>query len=326
MRSRNKAFTLVELLVVIGIIALLISILLPALNGARRQAVAAKCLANEHSIGLAMIMYSNDNKGTILPCIFWNGGVNDTWAMELVAGRYLPDPRIIGGTLGAANSSTVLVCPGVRDAAVVDTTAGLTSTAPGSDGYDRRYSTVLEPSTLTPKPEPVGNGASGALIVDIGYAVNSCVDSDGQPSTYSSLPMQGIDVNNSTATHTFFPCHKTTDFRKSSQTVILLDGTEWNIFNTTTAHMWRVSGSRHGSWKRGGVNANSGTANYWDYSTGTCNVLFLDGHATGVVRSALPCEPDSNGVSLQMVGNAAQLVDTKATPGGTNAYIWNNQQ
>jgi prepilin-type N-terminal cleavage/methylation domain-containing protein len=65
MRKRYHAFTLVELLVVIGIIALLISILLPALNGARQAAITTKCLNNMRQIALASVMYAGENKGKL---------------------------------------------------------------------------------------------------------------------------------------------------------------------------------------------------------------------------------------------------------------------
>ncbi|MCC7349149.1 MAG: prepilin-type N-terminal cleavage/methylation domain-containing protein [Phycisphaerales bacterium] len=61
----SNAFTLVELLVVIGIVSVLIAILLPALNKAREAANKTACLSNVRQIAMIFVMYANDNKGSL---------------------------------------------------------------------------------------------------------------------------------------------------------------------------------------------------------------------------------------------------------------------
>src|SRR5687767_7756899 len=98
---RKHAFTLVELLVVIGIIALLVGILLPALNRARQSANSVWCLSNLRQMGTAMFMYAQAHKDR-LPLSYWNGdtdtntGANNgatDWAWLIL-------PYMKGGTAG----------------------------------------------------------------------------------------------------------------------------------------------------------------------------------------------------------------------------------
>ena len=63
---QQKGFTLVELLVVIAVIAVLMSILMPALNRAREQGKRAMCLGNLKSLQLGWLMYADENEGKIV--------------------------------------------------------------------------------------------------------------------------------------------------------------------------------------------------------------------------------------------------------------------
>jgi prepilin-type N-terminal cleavage/methylation domain-containing protein len=80
-RTRRRAFTLVELLVVIGIIAILISILMPALGRARDQGNRIKCMNNVRSIMQGIIMYTSENKQS-LPFVNW-GRILDTRGRDI---------------------------------------------------------------------------------------------------------------------------------------------------------------------------------------------------------------------------------------------------
>lgn len=107
--KRLRAFTMIELMVVISIILIMTSILLPALGKAKQKAQEIKCLGNLRQCGLAVLQYAEDNNGWT-PSAYkpFSGGLQ--WGAWLMRLGYIPgdDPLALLGR------QSVLVCPSLE--------------------------------------------------------------------------------------------------------------------------------------------------------------------------------------------------------------------
>ena len=143
----THAFTLVELLVVIGIIAVLISILLPSLSRARESANSVKCLANLKQLGSTMLMYCNDNRGRFPGTAAASRNLqSEDWIIwrpitETVGGTLTPANSAFARYLGSSMDTTVLRCPSD------DPTSHLAISSPSTVAYP--YSYVLNSRTTS---------------------------------------------------------------------------------------------------------------------------------------------------------------------------------
>jgi prepilin-type N-terminal cleavage/methylation domain-containing protein/prepilin-type processing-associated H-X9-DG protein len=147
-RRNRKGFTLVELLVVIGIIAILISLLLPSLNRARRQARRVKCMASLQQIGQGFQMYAAAYKGA-WPVAGWRLPNDDQsqwqgwmhYILPFVSGKQFTNQRgDIGTDADFRKNSVIWGCPEWNIVDEYDNSAAANSTSTMNyTGYGMQY-------------------------------------------------------------------------------------------------------------------------------------------------------------------------------------------
>jgi prepilin-type N-terminal cleavage/methylation domain-containing protein/prepilin-type processing-associated H-X9-DG protein len=269
-RARAPAFTLVELLVVIGIIAVLISILLPSLTAARRAAYQVKCASNMRQIGAALLGYMRDSKGkmiigqisatataqTLYPDGFY-------WTSELVARKYINAPNSFTNTPGqiVLPKDSVFRCP------------------EGLDDLGNQNAATTPNWPTNPKNNAwfVGNQANPRKDGTLPYAIASWYQLNARDNSISAANRKGPFINfttsatNATITDAAH-ARNLSQVKKSSLLVMVVEAANSNWTDQTavaqangkTYQLVRL-GARHGKRSGDGLNA-------WT------NFSFFDGH------------------------------------------------
>lgn len=294
--SLLSGFTLVELLVVIGIIAILIGTLLPALSRSRDSARKAQCLSNLRQIAQAIVMYANENNGCLVPGWIANttgGGPGiENYATILVGKKYLPASKQNDFDAQGSQGDSVFRCP---------------------DGIDFKHETgagaigLLNPTSKEDsrgaqfwRRQSTAQGLNTGIMVDTWYGINAYDQGNAQGANPQAFidkqkpwPFRKFVIQ---ADGTVFgEFSKVTKFRKAAELVLVFDG-----LRLLDADFKKVN-ARHNRQKM-------------------TNFLMADGHCESIETKSLPRGPGEAALPGGPTPLTQAQINNTASP--PNLSVW----
>jgi prepilin-type N-terminal cleavage/methylation domain-containing protein/prepilin-type processing-associated H-X9-DG protein len=297
-RRLRPAFTLVELLIVVGIIAILAGILLPIISRAQSESRNLKCMSNLREISMALIAYSVQNYGTIVPAYNMpfapgattniNGGPKqpfDGWACILARDGFLPAPgfnQLPGQSSYIVDTNSCFYCPDTVDVAGV------------ANGQTSPTGSIVDQANPRgwadwPMLFPVVGGDGGVKVdttipsenmnqvIRVSYWLNAynpiggAVASIAQADLYYTASVgYGPDASGA-----YIRAHKISSIKHSSQLIVAADGLYMGRQSVDQVGMTNCRiGYRH-------------LSSMGPYTS--ANAAFADGHVESLTGGQFPC-------------------------------------